>query len=197
MRKDLSWLGARLTIDGDFVAAVPYGSGHINDTFAATYVGARGPGSGDARFIHQRINTDVFKDPVTLIDNVARVTGHLRRKLEQEDVDDVGRRVLQLVPTIDGADFVVDSEGDYWRTYRFIEGATTYDVVSTVEQAFEVARAFGEFQRLLTDLDPPSLSTTISDFHNTPLRLAAFADAVCRDPRNRAAKAAGEIAALQ
>ena len=196
MRKDLSWLGARLAIDGDFVVAVPFGNGHINDTFAATYIGARGPESGDTRYIHQRINADIFEDPVGLMGNVARVTGHLRRKLEQQDVDDVGRRVLQLVPTIDGADFVVDDEGAYWRTYRFIEGATTHDVVSTVEQAFQVARAFGEFQRLLIDLDPPPLNTTISNFHNTPLRLAAFEDAVCRDPRNRAAKAAGEIAAL-
>lgn len=197
MRRDLAWLGAQLTIDGRFASAVPYGIGHINQTFVATYVGAGGQGSEDTRYIHQRINTDIFKDPVALMGNVARVTDHLRRKLEQQNIDDIDRRVLQLLPTIDGADFVVDDEGGYWRTYRFIEGATTYDVVSTVEQAFEVARVFGEFQRLLSDLAPPPLSTTIPDFHNTPLRLTAFDDAVRQDPRNRAAKAAAEIAAIE
>ena len=33
---DLSWLGKQLEIDGEFISAVAYGSGHINETFVAT-----------------------------------------------------------------------------------------------------------------------------------------------------------------
>ena len=231
MRKDLSWLGARLAIDGDFVVAIPYGSGHIHDTFAATYAlreaasppdghGGGDPGASGAvathvsspageatagreagavhrRFIHQRLNGDVFADPAALIDNIARVTRHIHAKLIAEGAADVDRRVLQLVPTRDGADFVIDEAGDYWRTFAFVEGATTYDVVATPGQAFEVARAFGAFQRQLADLPPPPLAVTIPGFHDTPERLAAFERAAGADACGRAAGAAEEIRALR
>ena len=100
MTKDLSWLGKRLEIDGEFVSAVAYGSGHINETFAATYEmrgAGSGAGSGRRRFIHQRINSDVFKDPAALMDNLARVTRHIHGKLEAQGEEDIERRVLTLV----------------------------------------------------------------------------------------------------
>ena len=66
----------------------------------------------------------------------------------------------------------------YWRAYRFIEGARTYDAVSSPQQAFEAAKAFGEFQRLLADLPAPRLHESIPDFHNTSKRFAALEHAV-------------------
>ena len=196
MTKDLSWLGKRLEIDGEFISAVAYGSGHINETFAATYE-MRGAGSeagsGRRRFIHQRINSDVFKDPAALMDNLARVTGHIRGKLEAQGKEDIERRVLTLVAARDGSDRVIDESGGYWRTFAFIEGAATFDVVGTIDQAREVGRAFGEFQRQLIDLGPSPLALTIPDFHNTPERLRAFRRAVERDICNRAAAVRDEI----
>jgi len=199
--KDLSWLGERLGIDGAFVAAVAYGSGHINATFAATYemrgVGGEVAGSGRRRFIHQRINADVFKNPAALMDNLARVTRHIRGKLETQGAEDVERRVLTLIPTRDGADWLIDDSGGYWRTFPFIEGAATFDVVQTVDQAREVGRACGEFQRQLIDLGPPPLAFTIANFHNTPERLRAFRSAVERDVCNRAAAVRDEIGRVE
>ncbi len=189
MIRDLAWLGRRFAIDGEFVSAVPYGNGHINDTFAATY----GTAGGRRRFVHQRINKEVFKDPPALMCNIARVTRHIRARLERESAADIGRRVLTLVPTRDGADFLIDDRGEYWRTYEFIEGATTYDVVDTPARAAEAARAFGEFQRQLVDLEGPPLAETIPDFHTTPLRLEAFRRAVEADVAGRASGVADEI----
>ncbi len=197
MRKDLSWLGDQFVIDGSFISAVPYGTGHINDTFAASYEVSAATGPGRRRYIHQRINHEVFKDPASLMDNVTRVTRHIRAKLEADDATDIDRRVLSLVPTRDGADYLIDDDGGYWRTYLFIERATTYDVVETPAQAREVARAFGEFQRQVTDLAPPPLVDTIPDFHNTPVRLAAFRRAVDTDAVDRAAGVADEIRRLE
>jgi hypothetical protein len=196
MQRDLAWLADRFAVDGEFVAAVPYGSGHINDTFAATYE-MRASGPARRRFIHQRINREVFRDPAGLMDNVARVTRHIRGRLQQAGVDDVDRRVLTLVPSRDGADDIVDDNGEYWRTYAFIEHATTYDVVETPQQAFEVARAFGAFQRRLADLPPPALVETIPGFHDTPRRLAALRDAVACDEAGRARDVAPEIDRLE
>jgi aminoglycoside phosphotransferase (APT) family kinase protein len=183
-------LAERLAIEGTFVSAVPYGSGHINRTYAATY--STGPRM-TRRYIHQRINETVFRDPAALMRNMSRVTRHVRAKLEARDLDDIDRRVLTLVPTIDGADYLVDDDGGYWRTFLFIEDATTYDVVETADQAHEAARAFGEFQRQLSDLGPPELAPTIPGFHDTPERLQAFERAVEADAFNRAAGVADEI----
>ena len=196
---DLSWLGKQLEIDGEFISAVAYGSGHINETFAATYeMGAVGKGTEtrQCRFIHQRINSNIFKDPTTLMCNLARVTQHIRGKLEAQGEEDLERRVLTLISTRDNIDWVIDERGNYWRTFQFIEGATTFDVVETVDQAREVGYAFGEFQSQLIDLGPPQLAFTIPDFHNTRERLRAFQEAVERDVCNRAASVCDEISRI-
>lgn len=196
VRKDLSWLAERFAIDGDFVVAVPHGSGLINDTFAATYE-MHGVERPRRRFIHQRINREVFRDPVALMDNVARVTRHVRSKLVAAGANDIDRRVLSLVPTRDGADYLLDEAGECWRTYLFIERARTYDVVETPGQAYEVARAFGAFQRQLADLPPPPLADTIPGFHDTSRRLSSLREAVRRDLAGRASQAAAEIDRLE
>lgn len=189
MREDLGLVVAGFAIDGELVSAVPYGSGHINDTFAATYENA----GERRRYVHQRINQEVFRDPAGLMDNVARVTRHVRDKLAVAGIEEVDRHVLTLVPTRDGADYLVDEEGEYWRTYDFIEGAATYDVVETPAQAREVARAFGRFQRQLSDLGGPPLVETIPGFHDTPARRDALRRAVAADVADRVAAAAEEI----
>ncbi|MFH1024282.1 MAG: aminoglycoside phosphotransferase family protein [Planctomycetota bacterium] len=186
---DLAAVGRRFRIRGDFVSAAPYGSGHINDTYAAVY---RASG-GTIRYIHQRINHLIFKDPPALMDNIERVTRHVRGRLESAGAPDLGRQVLSLVPTSDGVSFWRDAAGNFWRTYVFIEGASTHDVIRSPDLARRAARAFGEFQRLLADLPAPRLVDTIPDFHNTPKRYAAFEAALAADVANRARHARPEI----
>ena len=181
MEYDWVSLGANLQISGNFVAAKRCGSGHIHDTFAARYDQA----GRQVRYIHQRINQTVFKDPVSLMDNFARVTTHIRRKLLLAGADQIERRVLTLIPTIEGKTYYLDGDGNYWRTYRFIENARTYDVIQFPEQAFVAAKAIGTFQKLLVDLPGPRLAETIPDFHNTPLRFAALRSALEADACNR------------
>jgi hypothetical protein len=122
---------------------------------------------------------------------VERVTTHLRRKVITAG-GDPDRETLNLVPTRDGAAFCRDEEGHTWRTYLFIEGAHTYDLVRDHDLAQEAAFAFGRFQRLIADLPGEPLSETIPDFHNTVWRLAQFREAVARDPFGRAAAAKAE-----
>jgi hypothetical protein len=174
-------------IEGELSAITAYGSGHINDTYCAVFGQAGIP----VRFILQRINTAIFKSPVTLMENIQHVTSHLAAKLAGEP--DGERRVLTLIPARDGQVWHVDADGGYWRAYRFIEGACAYDAVESPRQAFQAAKAFGEFQKLLVDLPLPRLHDTIPGFHNTPKRFAAFEDAVSADVANRAVNARAGI----
>jgi hypothetical protein len=187
-RYDLKEIGSAFGLAGAYLDGAPYGSGHINDTFAVAYR----QGGARVRYIHQRINQRVFQDVPALMSNIERVTVHVRAALARAGVRDP-RSALTLVPASDGRSFHRDVEGDYWRTYVFIEGARTYDVIESDRQAFEAARAFGRFQALLADLPPPRLHETIPDFHHTPRRFAAFEAALDADAHGRAASCRAEI----
>jgi len=184
----LRHISKQFQIYGEILHAELCKIGHINETYTATY----DQGGTRVRYVHQKINQNVFKKPAEVMDNFMRVTNHIREKLEASDADNITRRVLTIVPTRDGAPFYQDRDGNYWRTFVFVEGVKTYETVETPKQAYQAARAFGEFQRLLVDL-PGRLHETIPDFHNTRKRFTALVDAVDADRYNRAQSAKQEI----
>lgn len=186
-RPDLRTIAAQFEIHGEFLFAEPYGSGHINDTYCAVFQQA----GAQVRYILQRINHNVFKNPVAVMENIERVTLHLAQKLAGEP--DAARRALTLIPTADRRVWHRDETGSHWRAYVFIENARTYDAVETPKQAFEAARAFGRFQKQLADLPVPRLNDTIPDFHHTPRRFTAFEAALRSDVADRAVLARREI----
>jgi hypothetical protein len=186
---DLRSIASLFHIYGDFRAAAPYGSGHINDTYAAVFDQSGTP----MRYIFQRLNHHVFKNPAAVMENISRVTAHLRQKLEESKADQISRRVLTLVPTHDGRTWDRDPEGGHWRCYLFIEHATTYDQIKTVSQAFQAAKAFGAFQSLLADLPPPRLRDTIPNFHHTRGRFETLRQAAQEDLCGRAGGTRREI----
>ena len=188
-KHDLRSVAARFQICGDFREAAPYGSGHINDTYAAVFDQAGSP----MRYIFQRINHNVFKDPAGLMGNVERVTAHIRRKLEAGSADQISRRVLTLVLALDNKCWYADTHGNHWRCYLFIERAKSYDQIEQPRQAFEAARAFGEFQKQLSDLPAPRLRDTIPNFHHTRSRFDALRRAIEQDACNRAAGVKADI----
>lgn len=187
--QDLRVVVNRFAIAGEFEGAQPHGTGHINDTYALTFQ----QGGRSVRYILQRINHHVFKNPAGLMQNVERVTAHVRRKLEAAGAGQIDRRVLTLVPTRTGRAWHEDAEGNTWRCYLFIEGASTYDQIATTQQAAEAARAFGEFQKQLADLPAPRLLDTIPNFHHTRSRFDALRAAIEADACNRANAVKQEI----
>ncbi|MDR2844663.1 MAG: aminoglycoside phosphotransferase family protein [Puniceicoccales bacterium] len=190
---NLPAIAARFDIRGDFVSAVPYGSGHINDTYAVTY----DQGAARVRYILQRVNHHIFKNTTGVMENVARICRHSLAKLHRENIPDASRRTLTLVPSTTGADWVVDDAGNFWRCCIFIEQASAYDIVETPAQAFQAAQAFGNFTKLLVDIPGGRLVETIPNFHNTQNRYQNFQKALAADTQNRAKDVAPEIAFLQ
>ena len=187
LNHDVRAVAGQFQIYGQFRSAESYGSGHINDTYCLEFDQA-----GIAtRYILQRINHAIFKQPVELMENIQRVTAHLAAKMNGDP--DLNRRVLTLIPTKDGRHFHRDTGGNYWRAYLFIERARSYDAVESPQQAFEAAKAYGLFQKLLADLPAPRLHDTIPDFHHTPKRFAALVKAIESDIANRAQEARAEI----
>ena len=175
---------------GDFIGAQPYGSGHINDTYQVTARLAGMP----VRYLLQRINHEIFKQPDRVMENILRVTEHLRGKLVAAGDSDATRKALTVIPARTGVPTVRDEEGNWWRMYLFIEFARTYDIIENERQAYEAASAFARFQNLLADLPAPRLHETITAFHNTLSRLKALDAAIAADVCGRRAEVAAEIA---
>ena len=175
-------------LPGELKECIRYGSGHINDTYRLTYETPQ----GTKRYILQRMSTSIFKKPLELMENVSGVTAWLRKKII-ENGGDPERETLTLLKSNDGLPYFVDSTGEYWRVYLFIEGATCYDAVKDDNDFYQSAVAFGHFQRLLADYPAETLHETIKDFHNTPDRLEKFKKAVAEDICGRAASVQKEI----
>ena len=187
--KQLQEISKQFQIYGEILHAETLKIGHINETYSATY----DQGGMRVRYIHQRINKGVFKNPVAVMKNVMRVTTHIRRRLEAERARDITRRSLIVIPTRDGMPYYIRNGSEYWRTFVFVEGVQTFEAVQSPEQAFQAGRAFGEFQSLLTDLQGGRLVETIPSFHNTRKRFTSLQQVVARDHYNRARNAAAEI----
>jgi Ser/Thr protein kinase RdoA (MazF antagonist) len=185
----LQEISRQFQIYGEILHAETCKIGHINETYSATY----DQGGTRVRYIHQKINRTVFKNPVSLMQNVMRVTSHLRHKLQALEVRDITRRCLTIVPTRDGQSYYTDRTGECWRTFVFVEGVQTFESVQSPHQAFEAGKAFGFFQHLLDDLPGKRLVDTIPHFHHTRKRFQALQQAVANDHFNRAVSAKAEI----
>ena len=121
INREIKNITSAFVLEDNLTECVPYGSGHINDTYRLTY------GTGK-HYILQKMNRSIFTKPVELMENVSGVTAWLKKKI-QENGGDVERETLNLVMTKDGLPYYVDEDGEYWRVYLFIENATCYDMV--------------------------------------------------------------------
>ena len=117
MSCDALTISKRFALEGEPVDAKPYGCGHINDTYC---VCCRREGNPQRRYILQRVNKNVFANVPELMDNMIHVTAFLKERVLAEG-GDPDRECLQLVPTKDGALYLQDEEGQYWRCFVFIE----------------------------------------------------------------------------
>lgn len=167
----------------------PFGNGHINDTYLCRIVKED---AADIRIIFQRMNHEIFKKPEELMENVLHVTDFLQRKIIAAGGDPT-RETLNVITTREGKPYYLDAEGDYWRAYRFIEDATSYETVEKPEDFYACAKTFGNFQRMLADYPADTLYETIPDFHDTRLRFQRFVETVKEDKAGRGAFAQEEI----
>ena len=162
----------RFMLTGMPVYCEPYGNGHINTTsLVKTDMGCE--------YILQKVNKHVFKEPKSLMRNVAAVTDYLKQSAEDP------RSVLTLIPTLEGDPFYFDEDGETWRVYDFVANSLALERAETPDDFYESGVAFGRFQKALTGFDASILSETIPRFHDTPNRYKQLRDAMRSDPMDR------------
>ena len=171
----------------------PFGAGHINDTYAV-YMAAQG--GDELRYVIQRINTGVFKDPRAVMENIFGVTEYLRRKILARG-GDADRETLNYIKTKTGDNYFEDAVGSAWRCYNYIPDSVCIESVTDPMDFYHSAKSFGGFLRALEDYPAGTLHETIEKFHDTRKRLADFDKALERDVKNRARTCREEIAFVQ
>jgi Ser/Thr protein kinase RdoA (MazF antagonist) len=173
------------------VHILPFGSGHINDTYKVT---TNDPYEGP--YLLQRINHHVFPEVDALMNNMMAITQHLKNKIALQPQGNPDRDVLTILPTLEGKPYYQDELGNYWRMFRLLDGTRSYDLVTTPQQAKEGGKAFGKFQRLLGDFDAKELYVVLPNFHNIRFRLKQLEEAVAQDLADRARLVKTELAKI-
>lgn len=182
-------IGDLFAIEGDFVDGKEIPSGHINTTYRATY---RKSDGHEDRYILQKINSNVFKDPRAVMRNVEKVTRHINWKVLRRRTDSAGQ-TLNLYPARGGRMYIEILGDGIWRCYNYIEGTHTYDIVENTRQAYQAGYAFGSFQDLVSDMNPVDLVETIPGFHDTRQRYNRLMEVAAQDPNGRLASCLPEL----
>ena len=189
----IAYIGDQFAINGEFLYGEELRNGHINTTYRACY---RNDDGREERYILQRINDYVFKDPALVMKNVEKVTRHITWKILRCRRDAAGQ-TLTLYPARGGRSYInLPEEGGMWRCYNNIEGTHTYDVVENTRQAYQAGFAFGSFQELISDMNPEDIRESIPDFHNTPKRYEALLASAQADPLGRVKNCTAELELL-
>ena len=173
---NLNIIANKFMIEGRIDTIMPFGNGHINNTFLVT--------TSNKRYILQRIS-DAF-DVTLLMKNIDAVTSFMALKSDNPD------RQMKLIHTSDNKNYYSDESGNY-RMYTFVEGSICLEAPESTNDFYESALAFGNFQKMLEDFPAETLFEPIKDFHNTPNRYKIFKETILKDKMNRVKEVKEEI----
>ena len=178
----LNAIGQAFRLPGKLYAYDTIKTGNINFTFKITY---RMDDGKLKSYIAQKINTAVFKNPEAIMENIDKVTTHIREGSPNEVT-------LHFHHAADGKNFVYDEDGSFWRIMNYVD-SITFDSTNDLAVISATGEAFGHFQNQLADFDGSVLHETIPNFHNTRKRLDQLFDDVGPNRLGRNEEAMAEI----
>jgi len=187
MTDNLIAIASKFSIEGEIAEIKPLGEGFINDTFTVKTVG-----DNDPDYLFQRKNKNIFKDVPSMMDNILKVTTHLKAKVAAAG-GDVMREAMTLTPTKEGQLYFKDEEGEFWAMCLFIKDNIGYESADSPELAFSGGKGIGKFQSMLSDMTEP-LVDILPGFHNIRFRFKQWDEVLKNDPSGRKKDLSKEIA---
>ena len=185
MKEALKKIAEQFALEGAIASIDSLGEGFINDTFIVRT-------QGDAPdYILQRKNREIFPDVPAMMENIRKVTEHIRRQVIAEGGDPM-REAMTVVPTHDGKLCYEDEAGEFWAVTVFIADTIAYNKADSPELARKGGEGIGKFQAQLADFTEP-LAETIKGFHNIRHRFVQWDEALKRDTAGRKKELSEEI----
>lgn len=177
MNAELQQIASRFALAGSIVSIDSLGEGFINDTFVVRTE------EGAPDYILQRKNKRIFPDVPAMMENIRKVTEHIRRGVIAAG-GDPAREAMTVVPTLDGQLCYEDPDGEYWAVSIFISDTVAYNKADSPFLARKGGEGIGKFQAQLADFTEP-LAETIKGFHNIRHRFVQWDQALARDAAGR------------
>jgi Ser/Thr protein kinase RdoA (MazF antagonist) len=166
---------------GQVIDIQAFGNGNINDTFLVNLDSRE-----ENHFILQRINTQVFRQPELVMQNMRTFTEHVCKRLQHVPLS-AGRcwKVPRVLLTQNDQDYWIAAEGSFWRALSFIDASQSFDTIQDIKHAREVGYALGTFHSLISDLPPERLADTLEGFHITPRYLQHYDEVLAKNCANK------------
>lgn len=185
MNQNLFEIGKKFKFEGTVKEIRPLGEGLINDTFIVETEG------DSPDYILQRKNKNIFQNVPAMMENIQKVTSHLKKKIEAEGGDPM-REALTVTQTTDGKLYYKDADDEYWAACYLIPDTITYEKADSPALAEQGGRGIGQFQAMLADMKEP-LTDILPGFHNMRFRFKQWDEIIAKDPVGRKAEVKEEI----
>lgn len=125
----------------------------------------------EKKFILQKINTYVFKQPEVIVKNHLMINEILQSNNYQF-------QNIEPVLSLTNKFLVKDSNGDSWRMLSFIENSTTFLTAPSLQTAFEAAKAFSYFLNTVNTEKLPAIEDSLPNFLNFEKRVSDYKNAL-------------------
>jgi len=135
------------------------GEGFINDTYVVI---------SENKYLLQRKNKNIFKNIPGMMDNILKVTSHLKSKIAKAG-GDPERETMTLIKTKEDLLYFKDEKGDFWTMCLYIDDHLIFEVADSNELAYAGGKGLGKFQSMLSDFNE-NLVDTLPGFHNIKFR---------------------------
>lgn len=196
MNEKIKEISEHFQFEGELVDIIENKQGNINSTYMLVF-------DNNKKFLLQKINSYVFKEPYLVMRNIELVTNHIKKKLEV--MNDANHKTLTFIKTNNDESTYTyvnrDGEKEYYRAYEYIDNCISYNnfdecPTSKEEVAYNAGKCFGLFHKLLSDFPVNLLVDTIPNFHNTPNRFNDLLQSIENNITNRAFNHSHEIVDL-
>lgn len=189
MQNQLKKIASEFELGACVVNVRPLGEGFINDTYIIETP------EGELNYILQRKNSKIFTNVPAMMDNIKRVTLHIKNKVVQAD-GDPQREALTVIPTHKGELYHKDDQDQFWAACTLIDDTITYSSAATPELAFQGGKGIGKFQAQLADFKG-TLADILPGFHNMKFRFEQWDTAVAQDKAGRVKDLKTEISWIE
>jgi len=174
----LMYVAGQFVPQNEIDRVAPLGEGFINDTFIIYPKAENGQ-----KYLLQRKNSKIFVNIPGMMDNIDKVTRHIKKKITQKG-GDPEREAMTIIPVRDGFFYFLDEDREYWTSCLFIDDHLVYEKVDSPQIAFSGGKGIGRFQSLLVDFQE-ELVDTLPGFHNMRYRFEQWDQVLEKDPAGR------------
>ncbi|CAD0220087.1 aminoglycoside phosphotransferase family protein [Chryseobacterium sp. D764] len=119
------------------------------------------------KFILQKINNHVFRQPEVIVNNHLMVNEILR-------AHDYQFQIIEPIPSLNNRLLVEDADGQPWRMLSFVENSMTFLSAPSLQVAFEAAKTFSYFLTTINTEKLPAIEDSLPNFLNFEKRVADY-----------------------